>query len=1408
MKRSYAPSMIRNGGSSDLKVDSSDRMVPKASSNGKFSFAPRVNGNSGGGGGGILKRPSVDRLPNGGISDRGRSNEGREDEGDVKTITRQPLFEFLEIPNNLKREFRVPSGCKITKKSIELRKVKHLGTGYNKTPFLKPGDLKGFAPVTGLVKMDYAEEGEEDDEGDEDLPKETIPPFERLILWKDPNFVAKVKTASMDRDESQHTEGEEEEDLLVQKGQHSIEVIPMLASKLRPHQREGVQFLFECTMGLRGFEGEGCILADDMGLGKTLMSITLLWTLMNQGFSADVSAVRKVVVACPTSLVGNWDNEIKKWVGEKCNTFPVKSDPKAIIRNFVSYRGKGVLIVSYETQRRYSKMFPNPALDGKKSSMMSNNQSCCDLLICDEAHKLKNADSGLAQSLMQLPAKKRILLSGTPMQNELLEFFNMVNFCNPGVLGTSMAFRKKYERPILESREPDCSESKRQKAMLLQKELSTIVNEFILKRGNILNAKHLPPKLVQFVCCKLTDEQQRMYDALLGNKDMRHLMEGKQMETLAYIRHLINICSHPRLLLDSYNEKLKRGETDDVLQAACATVTDLSLTALLKTNEAPASKDVSMRSNRSGYAPKGNEADGKVVDPSLSGKLFVLYRLMLTMRALKNGERIVVVSNYTSTLDLVDTMCSQNKWPVLRLDGTTAGPKRTKLVAQFNDPYSGAFAFLLSSKAGGCGINLIGGNRLVLFDPDWNPASDKQAAGRIWREGQKRRCFIYRFMSSGTIEEKIIQRQLSKEGLQNIVENTDQVNEISTKELKSLFVRRGDTPSDTHDTLKCKRCSTVRAKDISAAGDKHLLNEAQRDICVKFVADLMDILVREAASIEKVFNTEDLQPLIDNLKTKKIKLLTDFSKQLQRTCAAIQRDHDQVPAEEKIFPNYVHIEQICVERWMLCVPQLRELGKSKQKEDVENSNSDDCGEKERSGGDEDDEKEEELEFVDQEGCPDETDFNKWSHHISTNTIDDDVMAKAMADDDTVSFVFGLEVNWDLLQEKELLEADEKEARKEQQRLDLLELNTKRGEERKRMEELNHRRKEKEEREKQAMSDTANTISATGGDDPSEIDMVLGSGACAKENVKKEKREKKEKSGSKKRTSRPENESSSGSEVSTEKGFKKPPPVRSKHLVVVDDDDDDDFKDFENMNSKPLAKEVTETTNVEMVELVKADRKKKRHSSSSSNSQHLPALSCDVMNPTKEMEQGSDSDDSEGCGRSNSNRAGIGNRGKGDDFVLLDSPMMQSSHHDTSDETSKKKGKKYKTGERGKKFNRDADYSKQSDCMAIDKENEPAVNKRKRDLPWTDASEDQCVSNKEAVTEKQFAASSVEENASDKIVEANEVVEEEGWTCVTCEFQNTEDDDVCCACERRRPSARRSSGSSQGRSQGDSLLYVK
>jgi len=160
--------------------------------------------------------------------------------------------------------------------------------------------------------------------------------------------------------------------------------------------------------------------------------------------------------------------------------------------------------------------------------------------------------------------------------------------------------------------------------------------------------------------------------------------------------------------------------------------------------------------------------------------------------------------------------------------------KRQKLVDQFNDPEGKEFIFLLSSKAGGCGINLIGANRLILFDPDWNPAADQQALARVWRDGQKKECFVYRFISTGTIEEKIFQRQANKQALSSAVvdEKEDTERHFSIEALRQLFLFNEATLCETHETFKCKRCKDGKQVTKSPAllyGDastwNHFTNE-------------------------------------------------------------------------------------------------------------------------------------------------------------------------------------------------------------------------------------------------------------------------------------------------------------------------------------------------------------------------------------------------------------------------------------------------------------------------------------------------------------------------------------------------------------------------------------------------------
>ena len=392
-----------------------------------------------------------------------------------------------------------------------------------------------------------------------------------------------------------------------------------------------------------------------------------------------------------------------------------------------------VLVISYETFRAQHQRFAR-----KKDS--------ADIIVCDEAHRLKNDEAQTSQALASLACRKRVLLSGTPMQNDLVEFFAMSNFTNPGgacaasfllhasspssgagggrrarsrrwrlrdmtstrppraVFGTKDKFTKYYEGPILRGREPDATDKQKKLGKARQKELSDLSDHFIIRRMNRLNAEHLPPKLTQVVCCKLTPTQQRMYEHVVRKRDRVAATQGHVKDTLGVIQRLQKICNHPSLATQ-VDASASRVQRDDARE----------LESLMPENDFAAS------------APRGrggriDHRYARMVDPALSGKLRVLHALMSELRR-KGRERIVVVSVYMTTLDLIEQMCNQEDWPSCKLGGSTSTKKRKQFNDEFNDPTANYFAFLLSSKAGGCGLNLIGGSRLVMFDLDWNPAT-------------------------------------------------------------------------------------------------------------------------------------------------------------------------------------------------------------------------------------------------------------------------------------------------------------------------------------------------------------------------------------------------------------------------------------------------------------------------------------------------------------------------------------------------------------------------------------------------------------------------------------------------------------------------------------------------------------
>ncbi|KAI9248563.1 P-loop containing nucleoside triphosphate hydrolase protein [Phascolomyces articulosus] len=536
---------------------------------------------------------------------------------------------------------------------------------------------------------------------------------------------------------------------------------PVLTRILRPHQLDGLKFLYRCTTGKVQPDAFGCIMADEMGLGKTLQCISLVWTLLRQSGEMGKSTIQKAIITCPSSLVRNWANEFTKWLGEN-RVRPLVVDNSnskekiLTVKRWAAAQGQivnPVLIISYETLRSYTKYLKNSPIG---------------LLLCDEGHRLKNGSSLLFQELNSLPVQRRVILSGTPIQNDLSEYYSLLDFANPGLLGTPNEFRRNFENPILRGRDADASEKDRQISDEKVAEFWAIVSRFTIRRTNDILNKYLPTKYEHVVFCKLAPLQLELYNLFQKSPEIKKLLRGQGSQPLKAITMLKKLCNHPGLL--KLPEELEGSE--DILP--------------------------------DDYHSTGRHA---TVKPTFSGKFMVLERMLARIKR-ETEDKIVIVSNYTQTLDLIQTYCRQHKYGVLRLDGTMTIPKRQKLVDRFNDPEGEEFVFLLSSKAGGCGLNLIGANRLILFDPDWNPAADQQALARIWRDGQKKDCFIYRFIGAGTIEEKIFQRQSHKQSISNCVvdEATDTERHFSLADMRQLFQLNTESECETHDTFKCKRC--------------------------------------------------------------------------------------------------------------------------------------------------------------------------------------------------------------------------------------------------------------------------------------------------------------------------------------------------------------------------------------------------------------------------------------------------------------------------------------------------------------------------------------------------------------------------------------------------------------------------
>lgn len=566
-----------------------------------------------------------------------------------------------------------------------------------------------------------------------------------------------------------------------------------LISSMRPHQVTAANFLLARLLG-EDVNDEpaiptttrppissmrllttGAILADDMGTGKTLTAIAVMWALIRHGRA-------KGVVVCPSSLVGNWEKECNTWLPHSLGSraaglFATSKDAAHKVHLFCSTPSsvRPLLVISYDLFRNYIEQF--------------NRVVCFDVLVCDEGHRLKNAlGTKTTLALGNCIAMRRLVLTGTPVQNNLDELYSVVNFAVPGYLGSLAEFKSKYGS-VMEAGGPvgtgkrrghsTSASSPTRPSLFPRATLRTLLSRILLRRtkDTILRLL-LPPRTDWLLFCGMTSPQKEEY---LSRCDqvLDECTAGASMEYGDEKRRKVDdgtIDSTGMGGMDSTGMDDGVGPEADPL-TLLPTLLQLRLTAN--------SSSSSMAPSVSTPPESLNKDSSKLAAEFLlqqSGKMQVLHDLLLALwrgwstlststssssRPLR--EKVVIVSNFTSALDDVACLAIANGWHWLRIDGSVPAEKRLRQVNHFNTPDSPFFIMLLSAKAGGVGLNLTGGSRLVMLDPDWNPATDAQCMGRVWRDGQTRRVFIYRMLTQGSIDEVILARQVAKNELSSVI---------------------------------------------------------------------------------------------------------------------------------------------------------------------------------------------------------------------------------------------------------------------------------------------------------------------------------------------------------------------------------------------------------------------------------------------------------------------------------------------------------------------------------------------------------------------------------------------------------------------------------------------------------------
>jgi DNA excision repair protein ERCC-6 len=549
------------------------------------------------------------------------------------------------------------------------------------------------------------------------------------------------------------------------------------------YQKTGVQWLWELYQ-----QNVGGIVGDEMGLGKTIQAIAFV-----AGLHYSKLLTRPVIVVCPATVMKQWVNEFHRWwpamrvsilhtsgSGMLDTRREDRLEREMELRNYGDYdttltgagkqakkilekvkRDGHVLVTTYSGLQTYSEF------------LIPTEWECA---ILDEGHKIRNPNTAITIHCKELRTPNRIILSGTPMQNNLTELWSLFDFVFPMRLGTLVNFRNQFEFPIKRGGYANASNLEFETAVQCAETLKEAVSPYLLQRFKVDVATDLPQKKEQVLFCKLTRQQRMAYEGFLASEDMKSISSGKR-QMLYGVDWLRKICNHP----------------------------DLTEHKTL--------------SKQPGYDYGA---------PNKSGKMQVVKELLSLWR--KGGHKTLLFAQHRIMLDILQRFLDH--LPDInyrRMDGETPIKDRQDLVDEFNNNPD-LHVFLLTTKVGGLGVNLTGANRVIIYDPDWNPSTDIQARERSWRLGQKREVEIYRLMSAGTIEEKIYHRQIFKQFLTNkVLKDPKQRQTFQMSDLHDLFTLGGESADGETETGNLFRGSEVKfdqngetkatSDDLTAASD-------------------------------------------------------------------------------------------------------------------------------------------------------------------------------------------------------------------------------------------------------------------------------------------------------------------------------------------------------------------------------------------------------------------------------------------------------------------------------------------------------------------------------------------------------------------------------------------------------------